>query len=410
MDFAQPRTWTRPYYSSFNGLRGIAILLVFLRHYAGLASTWRPFQAMWIGVDLFFVLSGFLITGILFDSLNNPYFFRSFYIRRALRILPLYLALFAIFFALSVFFPGAGSNHSSVLFLLYIGNLVVPILDLAKHPATVVRLLIHHRVVTLALGHLWSLCIEEQFYLIWPLVVFFVKDRQRLMKVALSGVLLTIGLRSIAFLLAPHSLLEAGFIYSETFFRCDSLLIGAWCALWLRGVSLSSNELRIKAYAWGVPAAATTLLGCLLTLGRWPRLFTNPFISTVGYTGIAITAGSLVILSVDEASWLSSILRLPGLSTLGSLSYGFYLFHDLPRVLFETFLLHHPQSLLLRWLAVPSLFAVILTVSWFSFRFYETPFLRLKSRLATGKRSPQKASNQAARPIRYPLRPPLRVP
>ena len=382
MDFDQPRTWTRPYYPSFNGLRGIAILFVFLRHYAGLVTHWPLFQALWIGVDLFFVLSGFLITGILFDSLHERQFFRTFYIRRALRIFPLYLALFATLFALSLLFPGAGSNRSAVVFLLYIGNLAVPILDLAKHPATVIRLLVHHRVVTLALGHLWSLCIEEQFYLIWPLAVFLVRDRHRLMTIALSGVLLTVLLRTAGFLLAPQALLESGFIYSETFFRCDSLLVGAWCALWLRGVTLTSKELRVKAYTWGLPAAAITLCGCVLTLGRWPRLFTNPFLSTVGYTGIAITAGSLIILSIDEGSWLSFFLRLPGLSTLGSVSYGFYLFHDLPKVVLEAFLLHHQHLHLLRWLAVPSLFGIVALLSWLSFQFYEKPFLRLKVRFA----------------------------
>lgn len=399
MDFDQPRTWTRPYYPSFNGLRGIAILLVFLRHYAGLVSPWPPFQALWIGVDLFFVLSGFLITGILFDSLHERHFFRTFYIRRGLRIFPLYLALFVTLFALSRLFPGAGSNRSALVFLLYIGNLVVPILDLAKHPATVVRLLVHHRVVTLALGHLWSLCIEEQFYLLWPLAVFVVRDRRRLMTVALSGIVLTVLLRTVGFLLAPPALLESGFIYSETFFRCDSLLIGAWCALWLRGVTLSQRELRLKAYTWGVPAATMTLCGCFLTLGRWPHLFTNPFLSTVGYTGIAITAGSLILLSIDEASWLSSFLRLPGLSRLGSLSYGFYLFHDLPKVLLENFLLHHQQSHVLPWMAVPSLFVMVVSLSWLSFHFYEKPFLRLKGRLApefpTAKLSQTKSSSGA---------------
>ena len=382
MDFDQPRTWTAPYYPSFNGLRGIAILFVFLHHYAGLVSSWPPFQALWIGVDLFFVLSGFLITGILFDSLHEHHFFRTFYIRRALRIFPLYLALFVTLFALSLLFPGAGTNRSALVFLLYVGNLVVPVLDLAKHPATVIRLLVHHRVVTLSVGHLWSLCIEEQFYLIWPLAVFLVRDRRRLMTVALSGIILTILLRTTGFLLAPQALLESGFIYSETFFRCDSLLVGAWCALWLRGRTLSQRELRMKAYTWGVSAATMTLCGCVLTLGRWPHLFTNPFLSTVGYTGIAVTAGSLIILSIDETSWLSFFLRLPGLSTFGSLSYGFYLLHDLPKVALETFLHHHQQTHLLGWIAVPSLFIIVILLSWLSFQFYEKPFLRLKGRFA----------------------------
>ena len=409
MNFDQPRTWTRPYYSSFNGLRGIAILSVFLRHYAGLVSSWPPFQALWVGVDLFFVLSGFLITGILFDALNERHFFRTFYIRRALRIFPLYFALFALFFCLSLLFPGTGSNRASIVFLMYIGNLVVPSLDLVKHPATVIRLIVHHRFVVLPVGHFWSLCIEEQFYLIWPLVVFFVRDRRGLMKVAAGGVMLTILLRTAAFLLASQTLLETGFIHMETFFRCDSLLIGAWCALWLRGVTLTSRELRMTAYRWGVPATVVTLVGCALTLRRWPHLFSNPFLSTIGYTGIAITAGSALILSVDDTSWLSTLLRAPGLSELGLLSYGFYLFHDLPKVLFTEFLLHRLQPHHLQALGLPVLFAIVFFVSWVSFRFYEQPFLRLKAKLAPSAYPHQAAVDHISVSGQIPFSPPLRM-
>jgi peptidoglycan/LPS O-acetylase OafA/YrhL len=97
-----PRIWIRPYYASLNGLRAIAVTMVFFHHF-DLWGVPGLLNATWEGVDLFFVLSGFLITGILFDSLEDPRYFRNFYVRRALRIFPLFYGFFALLFILALF-------------------------------------------------------------------------------------------------------------------------------------------------------------------------------------------------------------------------------------------------------------------------------------------------------------------
>ena len=120
------RRWVSTYYPGLDGLRGVAILLVFLRHYAVLILPLKVFYAGWVGVDLFFVLSGFLITGILYDARGMPNYYQNFYLRRALRILPLFYLLFLVVGIL---------RHYHVVFFhldlwsyaLFVGNLVVPV-------------------------------------------------------------------------------------------------------------------------------------------------------------------------------------------------------------------------------------------------------------------------------------------
>ena len=155
-----PRIWIRPYYSGFNGLRAVAILMVFLRHYGRLLIPTPIWSVLWSGVDLFFVLSGFLITGILFDSADAPRYFRNFYIRRALRIFPLFYALFAVLFLLTPIlhlqWPWA-----LLSFPLYFGNLILPWVDLAKHnPTTMFMTIGARKVPIISLGTQWSLCVR----------------------------------------------------------------------------------------------------------------------------------------------------------------------------------------------------------------------------------------------------------
>jgi peptidoglycan/LPS O-acetylase OafA/YrhL len=181
-----PRTWIRPYYRSFNGIRGLAVLMVFFSHFIWMVKFGRiPLieRFLFVGVDLFFVLSGFLITGILFDSLEDPHYFRNFYVRRALRIFPLFYGIFLLLLILTPLMHLA--YHADMLFgALYIENLTRPWLVFNQtYPMQIV--LLHHgsRSTVAALGHFWTLCVEEQFYLIWPAVVWFVRDRLTLQRI-----------------------------------------------------------------------------------------------------------------------------------------------------------------------------------------------------------------------------------
>ncbi len=173
------------YYPALDGLRAVAVAMVFFQHY-GAGRAW-VFGWGWTGVDVFFVLSGFLITGILYDSQDRPHRFRDFYARRTLRIFPLYYFVWIVVVLLA---PWAEWQWSWrwALWPAYLGNYArFLFLHGAGDPYRFDRLTFGPLVrgwfgypMHLYIGHFWSLCVEEQFYLVWPWVVYAVRRRERL--------------------------------------------------------------------------------------------------------------------------------------------------------------------------------------------------------------------------------------
>ena len=150
---------------------------------------------MFVGVDLFYVLSGFLITGILFDSLESPHYFRNFYVRRALRIFPIFYGFFLLLFLATPLFR-LHWHWNLLTYFFYFGNIYTPLADLAKGNPTTVDYVWHgvsHPIVNI--GHLWSLCVEEQFYLIWPALIWWIRGRRKLMNFCIVVCVLTLLLR-----------------------------------------------------------------------------------------------------------------------------------------------------------------------------------------------------------------------
>ena len=373
------RRWVRSYYPGLDGLRGVAILLVFLRHYGVLVVPTKLFYAGWVGVDLFFVLSGFLITGILYDSKAVPSFYPNFYIRRALRILPLIYLLFAIAGIL---------RHLHVIFFhldlwsyaLFFGNLLVYTVDLNKHNPTIIQFSIHHHLFKLSIGYLWSLCVEEQFYLFWPVVVTHVSDRKHLMRLCVVVIVFALLLRTVVFFFAPSQMTANLAIHELLFTRIDTLLVGAWLALWLRGRLLTRSQLRGLGFGVGGGCLAGLLLGVWATIGRWPTVSSNPFLSTVGYTLIAAAGGSLLLLTLDDELLLTRWLVNPWITGLGTVSYGFYILHNLPLPVVTHFV--SELTLGKRAAVIFALFVVTAVASFGSFVLFESRFLRLKAVLA----------------------------
>lgn len=375
VDIHQPRVWIKPYYSSFNGIRGVAVLMVFIAHYG---SNWseKISAFTWEGVDLFFVLSGFLITGILYDSLDTEHFFRNFYVRRALRIFPVFYALLILLLILT---PLLHLQYSWTLFtfFLYIGNLLMPFLWPAHNPTVMWTHWNGTLIEAGNIGHFWSLCIEEQFYLLWPSVVWFVRDRKRLMQICFIGSIVTLLGRFILRQYFNRMLLVSW----STYTRCDTLLIGAWLALWLREQPLSLQTLRrLSLYFFWVP-----VIIILAVMSRFSHTYTdylvfdNRFMCTFGYTLIALASAALILRSLDESSFLSRVLRNRFLSALGVISYGFYLIHMLPEAGFGLLARTYPQ---LRIYIPIIAFLFAFALAKLSFRYLETPFLRLKRVLA----------------------------
>jgi peptidoglycan/LPS O-acetylase OafA/YrhL len=210
-----------------DGLRGIAIGLVMIHHFWPKTGYWARFADIadlgWSGVDLFFVISGFLITGILLETADRPHFYRNFYARRALRIFPLYY-LFLAFAFLIIPFLQEGSywqtdlvrrSGSPLWYVCYLGN---------------VREALTGKVPAYFVAPLWSLAIEEQFYISFPLLVAAV-SRRCLAVVILALVLFAPVFRLISLWLSPEN---ENMHYVATFSRVDGIALGCLLALWFR--------------------------------------------------------------------------------------------------------------------------------------------------------------------------------
>src|SRR5271165_300667 len=332
-----------------DGVRGIAILLVMLvnttEKYPALHLQ-RAFADGWMGVDLFFVLSGFLITGILLDAKVSQHYFRNFYIRRVLRILPLYYAVLLFMFLLV---PLLRPSEAHVVFErsspwwaypLFLQNFLVALPTQAVGP----------------LGASWSLAIEEQFYLIWPLVVRYCSIPQ-LRRIAVVMILIA---APLTFYLGSHHVL----IYSNVFCRQVGLMAGALLALLLRSEGLEPAKY-VKS-AWICFAVTLTL--ALVSEARGARW--------LAFTMVALAAGAFIFLALySEQKWLQAVLRNRFLMYTGTISYGLHL---LPKAMDDlTQSLHidrHPVLIL------PAIFLGSYAAATVSWNLLEKPFLGLKKR------------------------------
>lgn len=361
-----PAPENKRFYPALNGLRAVAVLMVFGFHYMPDTVRWG-----WAGVDIFFVLSGFLITGILYDTRDTKNKFRNFYARRTLRIFPLYYGVLLLILVSSAIFHWKW-DRSWYLWPLYIGNY-----GRFLYPGTV----LHNS----SIEHFWSLCVEEQFYLIWPFIVYSIKDRVRLRNLC-GIVILTLPIIRLAcnFIL-PAELLNLSFVYFVTPLRADSLLLGGFIALCLRGPEADYLE-RFAGRGLVLLAGLFLLIfgGFTLFTGHGPLLTDNTaWMSSAGYTLIDLSAAGVILLSINSKTFMFRLLNLVWLRRLGEISYGFYVFHNLLRgqFLYLTAVIlpntRHPNLPT----AVIGFFGT-LGISYVSFRFFESKFLRLKKRFS----------------------------
>ncbi len=338
-------------------------------------SSWA--LTLWPGVDLFFVLSGFLITGILHDSKMEKQYFRNFYIRRALRIFPLYYGVFLVLVAIRHHFF---YDRVVWLHLLYLANFVYPYIARANHTVMVLKRNPH---LSLWFGALWSLCVEEQFYLLWPLLVRVLPTRRATMRFCVLAVLATLCLRCFLYVHNPGLETSTHYLYFATYARCDDLFVGAWLALWLRERKLSPTRLHRTGGGLLAGGIALTATAMWLYGGHHGFDDVNPAICTIGYTTVGIACAGVLLLALDEASALSRILRHRLLASFGLVSYGFYVFHGLIAPEFNYLHQRGWKGPLLAIAALAALYGLALA----SFHLYEKHFLRLKDVLAPGHKS-----------------------
>ena len=324
-----------------DGLRALAILSVFLYHlgrydqpHGAAAEALLTFVASgWAGVDLFFVLSGFLITGILLRQREAPGRFRTFYARRFLRIFPLYYALLLLFLVVlprltpqAEHFWMEGASRETFWYWTYLSNLQAAFTGRYHH---------HFLEIT------WTLAIEEQFYLCWPLVVWSC-SRRTLIRIC-GGIL------AGAFLLRAgivcFTALPPLFTYNFTLTRIDTLAAGALVAALAQeeaGVAWLGRAARVVLPVAGLGYLAL-LLGLRIALvlrgvgaaqlGMAPALaFTvSPLLQTVGYSLLALGFAALLVHTLSAragGAWVR-FLQLAPVVRVGRYSYGLYLLHVL---------------------------------------------------------------------------------
>jgi len=361
------------YFPALDGIRALAFLMVFAYHYLDLP--WG-----WAGVDIFFVLSGFLITGILFDTIDAPHRIRNFYMRRTLRIFPLYYGIFLLLLLLNPIFRW-NWNWGWLTWPAYLGNWVwflypfVPVTFLQMASVAHLQSLAFPKVV-LFLGHFWSLCIEEQFYLLWPCVVFWVKDRRRLICICVASIVICPVLRISATHILPSFIMADAATLWFTPLRIDALLIGAVLALVRRGPH--ARAMLPVARAGFVGFSCVSLLWLVLNPVAGFRHIPPQWGWTWGLTYIEVFSACLIVMALQARSFTFRIFNLRPLRWLGRISYGAYVFHDIPHIMY----LRAARHYLVHWRLGTAAFALAgtLLLSWASFRWYESRFIRLKTK------------------------------
>jgi len=310
-----------------DGLRGIAILSVVLMHYfynpdphlrGPIHHIQRIFALGWSGVDLFFVLSGFLIGGILMSQKGSPSYFKTFYIRRAFRILPIYYLWICLFIILILVGGPYLRQHT------HSGQLPALNLDIYRN-FLFLQNLWDVEYTTLAVwwfSHLWSLAVEEQFYLIAPLLVRYLPERllpQMLGVVVIVAPILRVVVRL-------HSGAEVSWpAYRLMPCRADSLALGMLLAYAWR-----TDVVRVRILAKPVRlylAFAALLAGMAVIWWRYP----NPndgVTQTIGYSVVGLFYALLLLVSIGLPSGpIAKFVRWKPLQEFGRISYCLYLIH-----------------------------------------------------------------------------------
>jgi peptidoglycan/LPS O-acetylase OafA/YrhL len=365
-------------FAALDGLRAIAFLMVMVAHGTRMdaatpVDSW--FHALgsagWCGVDLFFALSGFLITGILLRSKASHHYYRDYYLRRILRIFPLYFGFLLIYCEL----------------LPAIGIMPVPT-DYEKwswaYWCCVANLAIaaNGGWATSTLAVFWTLAVEEQFYLVWPAIV------KRMGVVSLAGLCCAVALAALIW--RWHLSLQLSEpvvpIYVSTLTRVDSLAFGALAAVVFAWAQRSNSGPWLRRVAgWITTVGASLLIIAGHMRGKFH--FSDPFVHTIGFTLLAVTFSALVlhVALKQEGQWLPRLLTQRWLVSVGRYSYAMYVTHMV--VLVHWLLPQNPPKQWPTWLGsqIPAQLAMyvicliaVYSIARLSWLLIESHFMRIR--------------------------------
>ena len=337
-----------------DGFRGIAVLMVFIFHGAALL---RPEGAMntmysfltklgWIGVDLFFILSGFLITRILLSAPTEN-FFKIFWKNRFLRILPAYLAFVAAGILLgntSAFSEPDSAHVQPIWYVIFLSNIVS--FNEGLHPP-------------MHMSILWSVAVEQHFYIFWPVIIRFL-PRNHLIKVIILMLAVFPVLRVFLFSLGYNNIS----IYVFTFTHIDSIIIGGLIA-----ALQSSPRLRVSDFHLGTAAIC---LGLFLTFD------TELWSQSLKYTLVSLGCAGVFLL-VLSGQFLQPLLTCGPLTSIGKISYSFYLWHFTALIFAKQLIIGSFGETKISSFGVILLgFVLTLAISQILWRVLEKPILQLK--------------------------------
>ncbi|MER3497839.1 MAG: hypothetical protein C4308_04005 [Chitinophagaceae bacterium] len=354
----------RPHYPALDGLRGLAILLVVFLHNFGFL---HYFFFGWLGVDLFFVLSGFLITEILLNSLEEKNFLGRFYIRRVLRIFPVYFLTLA--FCIWVIpqlttFQMTYYRQNAGWFITFLQNWLF-IFNPPQGNSTLL--------------HFWSLAVEEQFYLFWPWIILLLRKPKRLQWFLVS---LLVGVMLGRYLLWILHIENLAYDSFYTFTRIDGICVGSLIAILLK-----THPDFFKKYTTAIvlSLAALNFLMYFINRNAETRL---PFLAFIGYTTFAIMFGFLLHECITAGSKLIKLLFANHiLRFFGRISYGLYVYHWpvylLLTPVFNSIFLSvfgNENSRLMAASICSTMASIVISTA--SFYFLEKPFLKLKTRFS----------------------------
>jgi peptidoglycan/LPS O-acetylase OafA/YrhL len=367
------------YMPELDGIRGLAILGVLCSHGASVTglfdarpnspadSLFKLFMVpLWGGVDLFFVLSGFLITGILLRTKTAENYFTSFYIRRMLRIFPIYYlaltsSLMVGHFLTSLSNELPPSSSWKFAYFIYLQN----------WPA------FWHgeKIMGGVWGAYWSLAVEEQFYFIWPVVIFLLSERT-IVRICIIGMICALPLR----LFLSYDYFGNSFGLAQiTSSRVDGLFAGGACAIYM------FRNRRPVPMRWIIASASggVAIIGYIALFHTVELVSTGKWITTIGITGFALLSASLVAVSQHHIPFVHRILTSNWLRTVGRYSYGIYVYHLFIFLLFRAYLmssagvrmhLNFPQRLVLLLSETVAVFVIAIL----SYDLFEARVLKMK--------------------------------